>query len=278
MIDRENTKAGLLEVLEQPLGAGRRERELVASLLDLYDEEGLFSPTGEARPLFSACDRCGECWAPEERVRRLPPNKATVAAPWIGPRYPTSRVCALGINGNRWGGLSSTWWMTRSDIEHRRGHLNLGTVKTSTNAFYAKVARFLRPLLDPETEFSPSASVDRAGTADVWEQVAYLQSVKCSPDQGDRGSPTDTMVANCPPRYLAKELERIDPSVLLVIGKGTWWSVAEALGGKPPDGDRYADRRSIGLKGGRELDVFYVVHPGNPEFLPRSLEELADLL
>jgi uracil-DNA glycosylase len=89
--------------------------------------------------------------------------------------------------------------------------------------------------------------------------------VKCSPRDGGRGSAKSAMAANCPPRYLLKELEILKPRVVLVVGKQTWWSVAGALKVSPP-ADGAAARGSSNVLKGRRLEVFFVVHPAAKEY------------
>ena len=144
---RENTKAGALKVADEKLGAGADELKLVTSLLEHYEHEGLFDD-GHAQPLYDCCELRDQCWSPG--LEQLCPEKATVSIPWIGPAYCSSdgRLCAVGTNANQWGGLTATWWLTKSDIERRRGNDSIAGEKTETQEpLYSRAARVFRLLL-----------------------------------------------------------------------------------------------------------------------------------
>ena len=121
---------------------------------------------------------------------------------------------------------------------------------------------YLGSCSDDSACFDPDASVVGPNVAALWERIAYLQAVKCSPVDGRTGSPTGTMRENCPPRYLLEELRILDPTCLLVLGKGVWEPVARALEMQAPRGPA-----AVGLgqlTDGRQIKVFFVVHPSDP--------------
>ena len=183
-----------------------------------------------------------------------------------------------GINGNTYGGLRSAWWFIRCDIERRRGRDTCGkksAAPSSKHSFYAKAARYLA-LLDGRSSSDPRVRVEDRTAADLWERVAFLQAVKCS-HKGGVGRPGDEMVENCPTEYLRAELERLEPRVLLVMGKRVWWSVAAALGVEGPRGAVLASHAiSDRARLGREVNVYFVVHPRAKEFTG-SVEKLMAL-
>lgn len=275
MSDHWNSTQGLPQVLTEKLGAGEHEMKLVQSLLELYEEEGLLSDEGEARPLFTDCDRCSDCWTAGDK-RPDVGDPAGIAVPWVGPGYKKSRLCVAGLNGNKYGNLGATWWITKCDIEARRGHAEWAGEPTSVHPFYPHTARFIAGLLTETSDFDPNAPVVGSECADLWDSVSFLEAVKCSPHSGSRGSPTPAMVENCPPRYLRQELMVLKPQVLLVVGKGAWRSVADALQIEPPEGDCLAARGTSECLG-ESLEVFFVAHPAAPAHFVRSVEEFADL-
>ncbi len=272
------TRYTLPDVLREKLGAGPGELELVGRLLEYYDAQGLLDSNGMASPLFSSCGRCEHCWPSSTRPPRPEASIAGIAVPWVGPGYSQSRLCVVAINGNKFGGLSATWWITKCDIEHRRGNAACGGESTSRHVFYAKAARYLSALLRKGGDFDPDASVPAPVCAEAWSQVAYLQAVKCSPGTGTRGSPTQAMVETCPPRYLASELEILTPARLLVVGKKCWASVSKALDTDLPDPEEAAGRATAVLPAGGRIEVFFVAHPGGRgDYYRESVRQLADL-
>jgi uracil-DNA glycosylase len=75
-----------------------------------------------------------------------------------------------------------------------------------------------RPRKRLSLEYDPASLV-----ADL-ERIARVQAIKCSPMR-ERGTPTQAMWENCPPRFLMPELRALAPGALLVFGGEARWVV-----------------------------------------------------
>ncbi len=244
--------------LEHALGQALTfdQAAIAQQLYALYADRGLIRD-GLALPLEASC-RCGAaCWRREGDA--LPPReKAGVSIPWVGEEYAQTRVCLLGINFNKDGGLDAHWRLTRSVIEHlRRGrkqvHESLFGHRAGTAA--ATVARGL-----PLPDRGSSTPGGDGSPADGWSRCAFLQLVRCAPWRG-KSEPNETMWANCPNLYLVDELRILAPRVLIVFGAGAADDRLRSLGYVTRwDRDGGFQRGELVI-GGLAIEVLGLAHP-----------------
>jgi hypothetical protein len=247
----EHSAPGLLRKLEhEDVGAGRWEVGLTRRLLSMYERRGLLRD-GRARPLYEACDACAECWAGE--VPRPPAWRAEIAVPWIGSGYRRSGICAIAINLNKYGPLGANWWIVRGHIHDRLG-------KGSRRNFEFRVGQYVAAIRASQEGRPLDRDVEPVVAAQGWEDCAFFEAVKCSPESGV-SAPTEAMWENRPPRYLLDEMEILGPRVVLAIGVrvGEW--VRRLLGAEHLQIDRPGLRRGRGTLAGEDVDVICVNHP-----------------
>jgi hypothetical protein len=86
------------------------------------------------------------------------------------------------------------------------------------------------------------------------------------------------MWTNCPPRYLAEELEMLKPRVVLAIGQGNVWPWVRKLLAVQDSESAAGFSRGIGTLGGRPVEAFFVNHPARQHWsasLPSLFESLS---
>lgn len=246
----EHTAAGLLALLERDAGAGEAQLELLRDCLSLYEREDLLKD-GRAEPLFRACADCRSCWSGD--VPRPAPDKGEIAVPWIGPGYLESGICAVAINLNKYSPLGANWWIVRGHIYDRLG-------RGSRRNFEYRVGQYLAAIRKSQQGISVrSENLDPHAGAQGWLDCAFLEAVKCSPDRGV-SRPTETMWANCPPRYLTDELAILKPRLILAIGVpvGRW--IRELLTVRVSE-ESHGFVRGAGSVSGKPVEVICLNHP-----------------
>ncbi|MBK5218944.1 MAG: hypothetical protein JJE35_04045 [Thermoleophilia bacterium] len=248
----EHSAQGLLAKLAQTdVGAGPWEVDLTRRLLSMYEAHGLLRD-GRARPLYEACDACIDCWA--GAVPKPPAWRAEISVPWIGSGYRESGICAIAINLNKYGPLGANWWIVRGHIHDRLG-------KGSRRNFEFRVGQYLAAIrASQEGRWPIRGEIEPQLAARGWEDCAFFEAVKCSPESGV-SAPTGTMWENCPPRYVLDELEILRPRVVVAIGVGVGNWARRLLGVEDLEVDRPGLRRGPGRLAGEDVDVICLNHP-----------------
>ena len=232
------------------IDANEAQLEYVKQFLNHYRRAGLVEDD-EAKPLYDACPACARCWASVPLDEHPAPVDAAVTVPWVGSGYRPGGVVAVAINMNKYGGLGAQWWLrngaNRTLRDGRREPFGY-PVGTYLGLALANLAGLP---LDP----APAPSL----VADAWDRSAFLEAVKCAPMRG-RGEPTRDMWDECPPRYLAAELELLAPGVVVTVGR----EVADALAAATSatwELDEPGFRRGRGRIGTAEVEVLGCNHP-----------------
>lgn len=263
----EHSAPGLLgKLVQEDVGAGPWETELTRRLLSMYEARGLLRD-GRALPLYEACDACAGCWAGE--VARPPAWRAEIAVPWIGSGYRRSAVCAIAINMNKYGPLGANWWIVRGHIHDRLG-------KGSRRNFEFRVGQYLAAIRASQDGRPIEGEIVPALAARGWEDCAFFEAIKCSPESGV-SAPTEAMWQNCPPRYLLDELEILRPRVVVAIGVrvGEW--ARRLLAVQELAVDLPGLRRGQGRLADGEVDVICLNHPSFGNCKPSREALLATL-
>ncbi|MGH2853406.1 MAG: uracil-DNA glycosylase family protein [Solirubrobacteraceae bacterium] len=97
--------------------------------------------------------------------------------------------------------------------------------------------------------------------ATAYERVARVQAVKCSPTH-DRSRPTQAMMLNCPERFARRELEMLDPGVLVALGgdaKAALGLLGEASWSEHCD----QFHRGTVVLAGSDVEVLALPHPAS---------------
>jgi hypothetical protein len=272
------TLGDFLEHWEKRVFATPKHRESTEALVELYRDRHLL-PGGRDVDLSCSCPNRGECW--EGAPNPKDPGNAGIALPWIGRSYFETRVVVLGMNFNNFGGLGAHYYVCEDHIR------SMGEGRSGKNGetFSRGAMQYLRVVLanlDRQGIPTDHASVSNESLGPLWERCAYVQTIKCAPGT-ERSNPTNAMIDNCPKFLLAKELEILDPSVILLFGRSDLrdvvrpWSVPEDGYGLE-EGPRLERNRAV--IGGRDVTLFSLNHPSsqNSRYVTESLEQLIESL
>ena len=244
--------------------------ELLLALTRVYEEAGVLS-VDPLPALHRACPMASACWGgvrPTGRptgVGKFDPasENGCIVLPWVGPRYRRGGVCVLGLNLRYGGGDTEfaaehriarepQWGQEEALRGRHKAHGSPWAAATMRDA--AAVSRAQRGL-DPETR-------DPDELAETLLSTSRVQIVKCSPI-GGRSSPEPAMIANCPRRYLAREIAVLQPKALLVYGRA-------AHGALPELGKLVIEEEDGGFRRGEvqptpseRVIVLLLTHPSN---------------
>ena len=199
--------------------------------------------------------------------------------PWVGRNYFENRVLLLGLNFDNWGGLEAHYWICESHEEEQLA----GKRGKDGRPFGRGAMLYLRVVLNglkqkPIPDENP-AEISNEALGELWEYCAFLEAVKCAPGT-ERSNPTKTMMSNCPPFLLLKELEILRPSLILVFGRSQLRDVVRDLM-VVPDG-RFGQEqgphleRDLASIGGRHVELISLNHPSSRGRAPGdSLSQLS---
>lgn len=265
----------------EELGESSRRLRLLEACCDVYDEQGLL-PDGCDAPLHAVCPCREPCWGGRDAAKPDRPDLAGIAAPWIGERYFEQRIVVLGMNFDAWGGLSANWDVCGWHIEAMKaGHYG------KDNRFFAYGAMSYVAAVHASLAGTLAvgwAPPEPTEAASLWEEVAFLQAVKCAP-RTERSNPFTEMFENCPELLLRHELELLDPAVVLILGRGPQPrdAIRPALkvdwAKYPGEHPGHMERDRFELDG-RVVDLFSLNHPSAPNrgYWQDCLDQLTESL
>ena len=172
----------------------------------LYREMGLMKGN-VCLPLHEACYYHNECW--KDRYQYAP-NEPTsqIARPWVGQFYLETKLLAIGINLREGGGF----YQHVCEVEVAKELIKQGRTRIHRSYFHFGLSAYSSTLLS-------KMKIELENRAVAFDYIAYLQHVKCSPTKDASGAPFDSMWRNCEDFILEKEIKKLDPSLILVIGK-----------------------------------------------------------
>ena len=263
-------------------------------LKELYERLGIFN-----RSLQDHCFNCENCWKAaqegkwnrddiEECIDEHGTDPTHIYLPWIGPRYEETRLLALGINMNQFGGLNSlrelvSPWV-KKDLADGKTRI-LKNDNYSGTFYWHRVPSYVLALLERDgivqPEWTDSGFPNAADLANALDYFAITNSIKCAP-RWHKSKPTADMWQHCPGEILREELRILLPKKLLILGHtdNYYYFNAQVLdkGTNKLDIDKGYLKKGSGKIDGREVEFFVIVHPtargGNSHALMRELREL----
>lgn len=250
---------------------------LVDQLLGVYRRRGLLDRERD-RPLHEVCSRAATCWQYGHDCLPEKPERSGIAVPWVGARYPATRICVVAINLDDWGGLDAHWY-----ICHGYGDdLAAGRRGKGGLPFAHGVASYVDLV---EASLARTRSVSNAiplpsAVAGAWNGCAFLEAVKCSPDRPS-AEPLDPMWETCPSLLLLDELNVLRPRVVILLGRTRLRDPVRRLlvdraelayGTSPGHMERDAFRVD-----GEQVDLLTLNHPSFPAW-QKSYRRLAESL
>lgn len=222
-----------------------------------------------------ALDRCcpdaKHCWAGMEDT--VHPGRAeiwddreedgSIFWPWVGEQYRSGGVCLVGITPNM---DDNAWWSIALEYGitgHVINAFDSGLERVSQFArspFHYRAATTAAAVLDWLEGRPPPLGLRQPKTlASVVEKISRLQAVKCIP-RTDRGKTTDAMCERCPERFLLRELEVLEPGVIVALGKQPREALART-GRLDLSVEKPAFRCGALKLAARTIDCFALPHP-----------------
>lgn len=207
-----------------------------ASLVALYQQQGLLDGSGSPTYLPEDCPMSSPCWAHLTAEHR-PPRDAPasrLSPPWIGPRYAEGRTLVLMENLRHYGGfdlgpdakrgMRYLGQIARAQLlEGRRrffrGNTSWGAPYRGTDVWpqaLAYAAGWLDAAGFPAQWSSPGRATD-ASLAQALDLVAIAQHVKCSP-MTPKSDQDHEMWEQCGAHVLAHEIALLQPARIIVLG------------------------------------------------------------
>lgn len=246
----------------------------------LFAELGLIDESGTARPAYQYCAHAGRCWAGMED-RTAPQNHpqwAYPSYPYIGRLYAAkmSRILVLGINTNEGGGLNynseivkdARYWLGEEKqvrvtfgYKFNDGRPYRGSYLWHRMACYARAAR---KALDCNDDLF-SYKDNNEDIQSEYEHFAFMNHVKCSPT-GERSKPSRAMWENCGKHILERELEILNPDVVIVLGisDNLYYLEHNVLAGSFKPLGKYGDAQIFSAPlGHKKIGIVVVPHPAS---------------
>jgi hypothetical protein len=206
---------------------------------EFYKSENIFNT-----PLQACCKFCNNCWKGlENRKRNISDltdlEKSKIYKPYIGDKYNDFRLLIIGINMNNHGGYEEQRNIAieacRLLSEEGMKKLNFGNQEYAGSVYWHRVASYAVVYTDNAnitTKYWSNDSPPDESIAIAFDYFAITNSIKCAPKnliKGDRSIPSTEMFNNCPSYILKKEIEILNPSKILVLGKENYSRVVKAL-------------------------------------------------
>jgi hypothetical protein len=246
----------------------------------LYSELGLHSRDGASRLLHEACPDRHVCWRDASDRTPLAGTSGEISRPYVGEEYGRLRLLALAMNMNEHGGyraLIDLVEYARPALAAGRRRLDFGDPNYAGTIFHHRLGAYAAVLAGVAGALTFSRLDDGfpsgPDVARAFGLLAFTNHVKCSP-RGDRSAPTAGMWERCGPRVLAREIELLEPRLVLVLGKGdnAWHLEQHVLG--PPSDFAYEDRNVrafVGRLSGRRIPCIATPHPSARGFRPTEV-------
>ncbi|MGO9956201.1 MAG: hypothetical protein ACLP50_09525 [Solirubrobacteraceae bacterium] len=269
-MDSQDLKADLeLSLGREPFTAERLA--LLKALAAIYEHEGVIRD-GEALPLWGTCRCRTSCWRgiPDERKPGCPAADSDLGAiplPWVGQHYSSGGVAVLAINLNNASGL----YVEYENAWHQLTTFETGGKRPQGSPLPYGSAQAAAAVLRSRAGKQELLVDDSRELVNVLDSIARVQAIKCSVSD-HRSTRTPAMRANCPPRYLPRELALLKPSVLISLGDEPWSAMEPFVVDEPVWGDHFS--RSILAMDGAIVEMFWLHHPSGPNELWKSSLQL----
>lgn len=173
--------------------------------LKVYGNRGLTGYQGRKLSLHRSCCNRKACWLNLPTGRR---KYGGIIRPYVGSRYEETRLVVLAIN-NRINVDPVCFDSERHLICHYAADIMDG--KKPKPYYFASVwAGILLKM---------GRKPDELG--DILEnQIAWIQAVKCNPEDTQFNEPYPQMLKRCPSHILRYEIQVLNPKCILVLGRG----------------------------------------------------------
>lgn len=232
----------------------------------MYEEQGVMEGL-VAAPLWPACECATSCWQGIPSAFRPGRGRAgawdgAIPLPWVGQFYRRGGVVVLGVNLNNASGLLVEYDIAINGPKSQLEALRASKKKPHGSWWAYRSLRSARAVLCSLDGQPVRDEADPVAVADTLLRVSRLQAVKCSPQDGARSSRTANMDANCPPKFLQRELEILNPRAVVAFGNESWGAL-DSIGAMRITTGGPNVWRALLTQGDRTREVFWLPHPAS---------------
>jgi uracil-DNA glycosylase len=168
----------------------------------------------------------------------------------------------LGVNLNNASGLLVEYDIAINGPDSQLEALRAGKMKPHGSWWAYRSLRSATAVLRSLDGDPVRDEADPVVLADALPRISRLQTVKCSPQDDARSSRTVNMRANCPPKFLQRELEILDPSAVVAFGNESW-AALDSIGMMRTTTDGPNVWRALLTHDDRAREVFWLPHPAS---------------
>jgi len=221
------------------------------------------------------CENSKACWSPNTNEKlRIRYRQGFLTYPYIGEDYHTNGIVVICTNhrDNHHEDNNNTIYKL---YKHKKDHRYICDIlrkSAEPHVFYKNTAKYIKALLYDEI-VQDTANWD--GYKDILKEIVLVQAIKCNPCRPSvsnkrQNQPTGQMWNNCPKHILLKELEKIKPRYILILGIDGHYKKLESLKalnyhqGKDNDEQHRVLYYSYLKSPDKKIEVYVANHPSRP--------------
>jgi len=248
----------------------------------IYEEQGVLAPTS-APALHACCPDAADCWrAVPPAARPSSTNRAgyqgdragSIAWPWVGKDYRHGGVVVVGLNfrfSDDCATVALEYLAAQNDLEQFGDNRKISRFGSAYPYRSTARAAAVCASLDGDqlVERPPAESLPA-----VLERICRLQLVKCMPVDSVvvRGAPSRSMRQHCPPRFLYREIEVLQPVAVIGFGNDVYFALEAMPEVHWRSGSDYLCRGTL-RTGEHQATVLWLPHPTTGRW-PRGQQAL----
>jgi hypothetical protein len=283
----QSDRATQIHDILQPIGFGDDSPELIPWIQkfeEIYRAEGVLAD-GRALSLQRSCPQRDDCWKSAQQYLREPWEtedgggvNGSIAWPWVGTDYKPGGLCVLTHNINHFDDRSWSIGVEYAIASRAREAFEKGSKRVGRSLFFWNMVSSVGAVIAAMDGKAPTFYPDGVNESAMrpLARAARVQSVKCSPDR-QRSKPTSAMNSNCPNLFAAREIDVLEPIVILAMGRPALECV-KALSPQEISWDELpypkGYERGTVMLSGRLTEVLWTYHPSAPGRWLTSQEHL----
>ena len=248
----------------------------IDKLTELYKKNN-FLIDGKEVLLHNHCIYCDKCWSGKSKLLRGK-QWNRISYPYIGNDYNGDLMC-IGLNFNEFGGKNAQYDLINGNNDHIgvKRYLEKGKIIINfENSNYKGTYFWHRLAVYSNIILNGNISLNGSKLSEIYNRLVFLEAIKCSPE-GNKSRPEPEMFNLCPKNILFKEIDILNPKVILFLGK----AVSEIFKTKfkciNNETTKYIDYYEI-IHENNHIKVFKIIHPsatgGNSKKIFNMLLEL----
>jgi hypothetical protein len=237
----------------------------------LYLANNVIDEQCNEKALYRYCPDWKQCWHDEQSIEQKKGGENEdktwnkIQCPYVGEHYNQGRILFVGLNLLTYGGwhsiidLFNGKYGVKDSLRSNKKRMTFNNAKYKGTLIFHRLAVYAYSILYPFSDSNPYELTNEL--ADACEYIAFVEAVKCSPDDGNACTPIWEMPNRCPERYLMKEIEILQPAKIVFFDKKTFQLFLSLSGAKIiSQEDKFISYYRI-LFEGRSIEAIYIVHP-----------------